>query len=31
VLGTLIAIELVFCGIAWVQFGLALRRTHQPV
>jgi uncharacterized membrane protein HdeD (DUF308 family) len=30
VLGTLIAIELVFQGIAWVQFGLALKKLHQP-
>ncbi len=29
VLGTLIAIELVFQGIAWVQFGLALKKLHQ--
>ncbi|MCB8879206.1 HdeD family acid-resistance protein [Acidisoma cellulosilytica] len=28
VLGTLIAIELVFHGIAWVQFGFALKRSH---
>ncbi len=28
VLGTLIAIELVFHGIAWLQFGLVLKRTH---
>ncbi|GAB0118180.1 HdeD family acid-resistance protein [Acidisoma sp. 7E03] len=31
VLGTLIAIELVFHGIAWVQFGLALKKLHRPV
>jgi uncharacterized membrane protein HdeD (DUF308 family) len=30
VLGTLIAIELVFHGIAWVQFGLVLKKLHQP-
>ena len=30
VLGTLIAIELVFHGIAWIQFGLALKKLHQP-
>jgi uncharacterized membrane protein HdeD (DUF308 family) len=30
VLGTLIAIELVFHGIAWLQFGLVLKRSHQP-
>jgi uncharacterized membrane protein HdeD (DUF308 family) len=30
VLGTLIAIELVFHGIAWVQFGLALKKLHRP-
>lgn len=30
VLGTLIAIELVFHGIAWVQFGLTLKKLHQP-
>ena len=29
VLGTLIAIELVFHGIAWVQFSLALKRMHR--
>jgi uncharacterized membrane protein HdeD (DUF308 family) len=29
VLGTLIAIELVFHGIAWIQFGLALKKLHQ--
>ena len=28
VLGTLIAIELVFHGFAWVQFGLALKKIH---
>lgn len=28
-LGTLIAIELVFFGIAWIQFGLALKKRHQ--
>ncbi|WP_419759640.1 HdeD family acid-resistance protein [Acidisoma sp.] len=31
VLGTLIAIELVFHGVAWIQFGLALKKLHQPV
>ena len=30
VLGTLIAIELVFHGIAWIQFGLALKKLHEP-
>ena len=30
VLGTLIAIELVFHGIAWVQFGLVLKKLHRP-
>ncbi|MBW4023737.1 MAG: HdeD family acid-resistance protein [Proteobacteria bacterium] len=30
VLGTLIAIELIFHGFAWVQFGFALKRLHQP-
>ncbi|HTI01597.1 MAG TPA: HdeD family acid-resistance protein [Acidisoma sp.] len=30
VLGTLIAIELVFHGIAWLQFGFALRKLHRP-
>jgi uncharacterized membrane protein HdeD (DUF308 family) len=30
VLGTLIAIELVFHGIAWIQFGLALKKLHRP-
>ncbi len=30
VLGTLIAIELIFFGIAWIQFGLALKKLHQP-
>ncbi|GAB0115669.1 HdeD family acid-resistance protein [Acidisoma sp. C75] len=29
VLGTLIAIELVFFGIAWIQFGFALKKLHQ--
>ncbi|MCB8873801.1 HdeD family acid-resistance protein [Acidisoma silvae] len=29
VLGTLIAIELVFHGIAWLQFGFALKRSHR--
>jgi uncharacterized membrane protein HdeD (DUF308 family) len=29
VVGTLIAVELVFHGIAWVQFGLSLRKGHQ--
>jgi uncharacterized membrane protein HdeD (DUF308 family) len=27
VVGTLIAVELIFHGISWIQFGLALRRT----
>jgi uncharacterized membrane protein HdeD (DUF308 family) len=31
VLGTLIAIELVFHGIAWIQFGLALKKLHHPI
>jgi uncharacterized membrane protein HdeD (DUF308 family) len=30
VLGTLIAIELVFHGIGWIQFGLVLKKLHQP-
>jgi uncharacterized membrane protein HdeD (DUF308 family) len=30
VLGTLIAIELVFHGIAWIQFALVLKKMHQP-
>ena len=30
VLGTLIAIELVFHGIAWVTFGMVLKKTAQP-
>jgi uncharacterized membrane protein HdeD (DUF308 family) len=30
VLGTLIAIELIFFGIAWIQLGLALKKLHQP-
>jgi uncharacterized membrane protein HdeD (DUF308 family) len=29
VLGTLIAVELVFHGIAWVQFGLILKKSHR--
>ncbi len=29
VLGTLIAIELIFHGIAWLQFGFALKRLHR--
>jgi uncharacterized membrane protein HdeD (DUF308 family) len=29
VLGTLIAIELIFFGIAWIQFGFALKKLHQ--
>jgi uncharacterized membrane protein HdeD (DUF308 family) len=30
VLGTLIAIELVFHGIAWIAFGMVLKKTAQP-
>ena len=29
VLGTLIAIELIFFGIAWIQFGLALKKLRS--
>jgi uncharacterized membrane protein HdeD (DUF308 family) len=31
VLGTLIAIELVFHGIAWITFGMVLKKTAQPI
>jgi len=31
VLGTLIAIELIFHGASWVEFGLSLRRLGRPV
>ena len=27
VVGTLIAVELIFHGVSWIQFGLALRKT----
>jgi uncharacterized membrane protein HdeD (DUF308 family) len=31
VLGTLIAVELIFNGAGWLQFGLDLRRAHQAI
>jgi uncharacterized membrane protein HdeD (DUF308 family) len=31
VLGTLIAVELIFHGAAWIEFGLSLRRLDRPV
>jgi len=31
VLGTLVAVELVINGVAWLQFGLALRRVQQHI